>query len=81
VTCFESLRSRRHDTRAILYAFNLIELVGNDLRREGLEGRRSGRRDSRYVSGRSKHWIKAKNPTSAAVAARPKRIGDDDAHS
>jgi bifunctional non-homologous end joining protein LigD len=42
VSCFESLRSRRHDKAAILYAFDLIELDGADLRREPLI-RRKGR--------------------------------------
>jgi bifunctional non-homologous end joining protein LigD len=36
VSCFESLRSRRHDKAAILYAFDIIELAGQDLRREPL---------------------------------------------
>jgi bifunctional non-homologous end joining protein LigD len=36
VTCFESLRSRRHDKAAIVYAFDIIELDGADLRREPL---------------------------------------------
>jgi bifunctional non-homologous end joining protein LigD len=33
----------------------------------GLEGIVSKRRDSRYRSGRSKDWIKVKNPNSAAM--------------
>ena len=33
----------------------------------GLEGIVSKRRESRYVSGRSKHWIKSKNPNAPAV--------------
>ena len=33
----------------------------------GLEGIVSKRKDSRYVSGRSLHWIKSKNPDSPAV--------------
>ena len=33
----------------------------------GLEGIVSKRRDSRYVSGRSPHWIKSKNPNAPAV--------------
>ena len=33
----------------------------------GLEGIVSKRKDSRYVSGRSPHWIKSKNPNAPAV--------------
>jgi bifunctional non-homologous end joining protein LigD len=33
----------------------------------GLEGIVSKHKDSRYHSGRSRHWIKSKNPLSAAV--------------
>jgi ATP-dependent DNA ligase len=33
----------------------------------GLEGIVSKHRSSRYVSGRSRHWIKMKNPNAPAV--------------
>jgi bifunctional non-homologous end joining protein LigD len=33
----------------------------------GLEGTVSKRKDSRYISGRSLHWIKSKNPNAPAV--------------
>jgi bifunctional non-homologous end joining protein LigD len=33
----------------------------------GLEGIVSKRKDSRYISGRSLHWIKSKNPNAPAV--------------
>jgi len=33
----------------------------------GLEGIVSKRKDSRYNSGRSPHWIKSKNPNAPAV--------------
>ena len=33
----------------------------------GLEGIVSKRKDSRYSSGRSRHWIKSKNPNAPAV--------------
>jgi bifunctional non-homologous end joining protein LigD len=104
---FDSLRQRRNDRSVFLYAFDLLELEGRDLRREpieirkaallkllrrsdygiflnehieedaaivfqhacrlGLEGIVSKRRGSPYVSGRSAHWLKLKNPNSAAV--------------
>jgi len=36
VSCFESLRSRRRDKAAIVYAFDIIELDGAELRCEPL---------------------------------------------
>ena len=97
----------RHNGRAFLYAFDLIELNGDDLRRDplearkatlasvlakagpgirfnehiegdgptifahacklGLEGIVSKRLGSRYRSGRSKDWLKLKNPAAPAV--------------
>jgi hypothetical protein len=40
----------------------------------GLEGIVSKRKDSRYCSGRSPHWIKSKNPNAPAV----KREAEED---
>ena len=111
---FDRIRYRRHDGDAFIYAFDLIELDGEDLRREplavrkatlasllsrptgfrlnehlehddgaevfahacrmGLEGIVSKRKDSRYTSGRSLHWIKSKNPEASAV----KREAEED---
>src|SRR5262245_46339304 len=104
---FDRLRYRRDDRRVFLYAFDLIEIDGDDLRREpierrkallaklirramtglvlnghidepgdvvfrhacklGLEGIVSKRLGSPYRSGRSRHWIKSKNPAAPAV--------------
>jgi bifunctional non-homologous end joining protein LigD len=41
VASFELLRGRKHDAAAILYAFDLIELDGQDLRREPLAVRKA----------------------------------------
>ena len=112
---FERLRGRRHDASVFLYAFDLIELNGTDLRREplqvrkatlasvlvkagpgihfnehlecddgetvfrhacqlGLEGIVSKRLGSRYTSGRSRDWLKCKNPNAPAV----KREAEED---
>jgi bifunctional non-homologous end joining protein LigD len=38
---FEMLRSRRHDHRAFLYAFDLVELNGRDLRGGPIEARKN----------------------------------------
>jgi ATP-dependent DNA ligase len=104
---FQELRRRRNDGRVFLYAFDLLELDGANLRREPLETRRaelanllrrakpglrlsehvegdgatvyeyaavlgcegivSKRKGSRYASGRSRDWIKTKNPDAPAA--------------
>jgi bifunctional non-homologous end joining protein LigD len=107
VSDFAKLHSQVNNDAVIMYAFDLLELNGRDLRNEplevrkatlqsllrkgkpgvhynehlsgdgktifnhvcklGLEGIVSKRRDLPYRSGRSKIWIKVKNPASAAV--------------
>jgi bifunctional non-homologous end joining protein LigD len=108
IASFDRIRYRRHDADVFMWAFDLVELNGDDLRRDplavrkatlerilarpapgirfnehldeedgplvfehacklGLEGIVSKRRDSRYTSGRSPHWIKSKNPNAPAV--------------
>ena len=42
-------------------------IVFEDVRKLGLEGIVSKRKDSRYVSGRSDSWVKCKNRASPAV--------------
>jgi bifunctional non-homologous end joining protein LigD len=114
VSNFNRIRHRRHDGDVFLYAFDLIEFDGDDLRREpierrkvllirlltkasvglqvndhivepgdvvfrhacqlGFEGIVSKRLGSPYVSGRSRHWIKSKNPAAPAV----KREAEED---
>jgi bifunctional non-homologous end joining protein LigD len=105
---FDRLRDRRADGGVFLYAFDLVELNGQDLRRDplevrkatlasvlakaapglrlnehvehedgetvfrhackiGLEGIVSKRLGSLYRSGRSKDWLKMKNPAAPAV--------------
>jgi len=41
VASFNLVRYRRHDARVFLYAFDLIELNGDDLRREALDTRKA----------------------------------------
>ena len=41
VAVFSRIRYRHHDESILLYAFDLIELNGDDLRRDPLEGRRA----------------------------------------
>jgi bifunctional non-homologous end joining protein LigD len=104
---FELIRSWRHDHAAVLCAFDLLELDGEDLRRLPVEVRKAGlaqllrkpspgialnkhyvghgdivyqqacklgcegivskRLGSLYRSGRSKQWVKVKNPPAPAV--------------
>ena len=111
---FQKLRQRREDRLVFLYAFDLLELNGKDLRREPLESRKreltrllrnakpglrlnehidepgdivfrhacalgfegivSKRLGSRYQSGRSRDWLKFKNPNAPAV----KREAEED---
>jgi ATP-dependent DNA ligase len=40
IACFDHIRYRRHDGRVFLYAFDLIELDGEDMRRDPLAVRR-----------------------------------------
>jgi bifunctional non-homologous end joining protein LigD len=111
---FDQLRYRRRDAAVFLFAFDLLELNGQDLRREpievrkrqlatllrsarfglqlnehiaesgdvvfrhacklGLEGIVSKRLGSRYTSGRTRNWLKMKNPAAPAV----KREAEED---
>jgi ATP-dependent DNA ligase len=104
---FGLIRSFRHDATAVLCAFDLLELDGEDLRRLPIELRKAGlvqllnsphpgialnehyvgdgeivfehacklgcegivskRLGSTYRSGRSKQWVKVKNPAAPAV--------------
>jgi bifunctional non-homologous end joining protein LigD len=107
LSMFEKLRWRHHDGHVFMWAFDLLELNGQDMRREpievrkatlasvlrscraglqfnqhlehpgdivfrhackmGLEGIVSKRLGSRYISGRSRDWLKFKNPNAPAV--------------
>jgi ATP-dependent DNA ligase len=108
VSSFAYICNRQHDTNVFMWAFDLLELDGEDLRHDllqarknalaslltragpglrfneymeeedgllvfqhacklGFEGIVSKHKDSRYHSGRSRHWIKSKNPLSPAV--------------
>jgi ATP-dependent DNA ligase len=105
---FDLIRSFRHDRAAVLCAFDLLEVDGEDLRRLPIEVRKAGlaqlllrmpsqgialnehyvghgdivyqqacklgcegivskRLGSAYRSGRSKQWVKVKNPAAPAV--------------
>jgi ATP-dependent DNA ligase len=107
VSDFDRLHSQACDEQVVLYAFDIMELNGDDMRQEpleerkaklekllarvplgvqlnehveldgvtvfehacklGLEGIVSKRRDFPYRSGRTKRWIKVKNPNSPVM--------------
>jgi ATP-dependent DNA ligase len=46
IALFERIRYRRFDSSVFMYVFDLIELNGDDLRREPLERRKSARAGS-----------------------------------
>jgi len=108
LSSFDRICFRQNDASVFMWAFDLIELDGDNLRLDpletrkctlatlllraapglrwnehieqedgslvfqhacklGLEGIVSKHKDSRYHSGRSRHWIKSKNPLSPAA--------------
>jgi bifunctional non-homologous end joining protein LigD len=107
LSIFEKLRWRQQDGHVFMWCFDLLELNGQDMRREpievrkatlasvlrscraglqfnqhlehpgdivfrhackmGLEGIVSKRLGSRYVGGRSRDWLKFKNPAAPAA--------------
>jgi bifunctional non-homologous end joining protein LigD len=113
IALFERIRYRRHDVSVFMWAFDILELNGDDLRREplerrkatlarllaraghgvqlnehleaegplvfehacrmGLEGIVSKRKGSWYSSGRSRDWLKAKNPKATVT-----RLAEED---
>jgi ATP-dependent DNA ligase len=50
VASFNRVRYRRHDGKVFLYAFDLIELNGDDLRREPLDVRKATLRSQAQFS-------------------------------
>ena len=70
---FDQLRHRHHDASVFLYAFDLIELNGDDLRREPLEVRKASLASvlTRAAPGlRLNEHIEADGPTVFAHACR-----------
>ena len=70
---FERIRYRRHDATVFLYAFDLIELSGDDLRREPLEVRKATLKSVLAKAGpglRLNEHIEADGPTVFAHACK-----------
>jgi bifunctional non-homologous end joining protein LigD len=73
IPSFDRIRYRRHDANVFLYAFDLIELNGDDLRREPLETRKATLASvlRRAVPGvRMNEHIEADGPTVFAHACK-----------
>ncbi|HEX5847371.1 MAG TPA: DNA ligase [Rhodoplanes sp.] len=73
IPSFDRLRHRRHDASVFLYAFDLIELNGDDLRREPLEVRKATLSSVLAKAGpglRLNEHIEADGPTVLAHACR-----------
>ena len=74
--CFEVLRRRRNEAEAFLYAFDLLELDGTDLRREPIEVRKatlaSILRKSRPGVRLNEHL---EHPEGASCSSTPARWG------
>jgi bifunctional non-homologous end joining protein LigD len=70
---FDRIRYRRHDASVFLYAFDLIELSGDDLRREPLEVRKATLKSVLAKAGpglRLNEHIEADGPTVFAHACK-----------
>ena len=70
---FDRIRYRRHDVSVFLYAFDLIELSGDDLRREPLEVRKATLKSVLAKAGpglRLNEHIEADGPTVFAHACK-----------
>ena len=73
VASFDRIRYRRHDGDAFLYAFDLIELNGDDLRRDPLEVRKATLRSMLAKAGlrlRFNEHMEGDGPTVFAHACK-----------
>jgi bifunctional non-homologous end joining protein LigD len=73
VASFDRIRYRRHDTDVFLYAFDLIELNGDDLRRDPLEVRKATLRSTLAKAGlglRFNEHLEGDGPTVFAHACK-----------
>jgi bifunctional non-homologous end joining protein LigD len=73
VASFDHIRYRQHDSDVFLYAFDLIELNGDDLRRDPLEVRKATLRSMLAKAGlglRFNEHLKGDGPTVFAHACK-----------
>src|SRR5262249_32285776 len=69
VASFDLIRHRRHNDRVFLYAFDLIELNGDDMRRDPLEVRKATLRSGSDAP--AMWWPSARFIASPTNSARP----------
>jgi hypothetical protein len=72
VASFDLIRHHRHNDRAFLYAFDLIELNGDDMRRDSPEVRKATRRpgDTRGRDGHVRQELAWREPSKIDDADR-----------
>ena len=78
VASFDRIRYRRHDGDAFLYAFDLIELNGDDMRRDPLEVRKATLRSMLAKAGlglRFNEHLEGDGPTVFAHACKMRLEG------
>jgi bifunctional non-homologous end joining protein LigD len=71
VASFDRIRHRRHDGDAFLYAFDLIELNGDDMRRDPLEVREATLRSMLTKAGLGLRFNEHKRKDSMYRSGRP----------
>ena len=76
VATFQLLRHRRNEPQAFLYAFDLLELNGDDLRREPIEVRKA---TLASILRKSRHGVRLnehlEHPTAPSSSSTPARWG------
>jgi ATP-dependent DNA ligase len=72
VAVLAELRRKPSGRHVFLFAFDLLELDGEDLRREPFEMRKATLASllSRYVPGRTRDWLKFKNPEAPYASGK-----------
>jgi ATP dependent DNA ligase domain len=72
VACFDRLRSRQHDAMAFVYAFDLLELDGLDLRREPLLVRKAVLASVIAKAGAGLRWFEFCGRSECDIGGRAK---------
>src|SRR5262245_27833590 len=72
---FDRIRYRRHDGKVFLYAFDLIELDGDDLRREPLDVRKATLRSLLVKTGPGLRWNEHIEGDGASIFRHACKLG------
>jgi bifunctional non-homologous end joining protein LigD len=75
VASFDPIRHHRHNDRAFLYAFDLIELNGDDLRRDPLEVRKATLRSMLAKAGLGLRFNEHMEGDGSTVFAHTCKLG------